>query len=43
MTDIIINYSMAKQIVDIKLNLRQLKDLSEEYRQWDAQCADILI
>jgi len=34
-TELILNYSISKQLVETKLNFEKLKEMSEEYEEWD--------
>jgi hypothetical protein len=42
-TDVIVNYSLAKQVQECKLSYQRLEELGEEYRQWDSKSEDLLI
>lgn len=42
-TDIILNYSLAKQLQEVKLNNACLAELADIYYEWDSKCEDLLI
>lgn len=42
-TELIINYSLSKQLVETKLNYEKIKEMADEYHEWDQRCEDLLI
>jgi oligoribonuclease NrnB/cAMP/cGMP phosphodiesterase (DHH superfamily) len=34
-TELLLNYSIAKQLAETKLNHEKLKELADEYQMWD--------
>ena len=42
-TELIVNYSLAKQLVETKLNHDKIKEMADEYYEWDHRCEDLLI
>jgi hypothetical protein len=42
-TELIVNYSLSRQLVESKLSLDLIGEMAEEYSNWDINCADLLI